>query len=372
MNDRGLAEMRNARARRGVRLLGAVGAALVAGFSGCSVEGPPATPAGGGAGGEGGTSTVTWTTTTSTVITTSTSSATKLGASCADDDDCGEGLRCLTAAATSPVLGGGAPNGCCTKDCLDDGDCPGLGSRCLTAGADQPGECYLGCVLGPKLGSIDEPLSPDKCHGREDLRCAPAGGEPVCLPTCGTDAQCGARKCDPYLAACVDSPHTGKSTGALCDENAPDEDGCAGLCQTFTNDIASVCTSPCVLGGPLEGDDCGGLDVGVCVYRPSDYGAGDFGRCAPRCTVHDECGNPDWWCVSPVYSDNGYCFTTDDCPNGGSDCTAEDEDCIDTKYGPKCLQLDPICLGGGGGGCPVRFPLGTAAPSEGGGGAGGA
>lgn len=306
-------------------------------------------------------------------VSTGAGGSSMLGLACSNNSVCGDEGRCLLASDDSPIIAGGAPNGYCTKDCASDSDC-GVQGRCLIPDGASQGECYLTCSIGPELQFLDDMLDPAKCQAREEARCTVInGGADVCIPNCGRDSQCGGRSCDPRSGACVDTPNSGKGIGEVCDDQAANEDGCAGFCQSFTGETDSICSNPCVLGGELDGDDCNGLANGLCVYRPSGYGPGDFGRCSKACSSHDECGNPDWWCAPNNFAQNGYCFTTDDCPNG-NECGA-DEQCTDTKYGPKCLDFDPTNCGGGGaggaGGCALIFPLGDAAP-DGAGGAGGA
>ena len=168
------------------------GAALLANFGGCSDDAEPQ-----GAGG-GTTTAVSSSTASSSVVVASSSSSsggmkTKLGSACSADADCGDDLRCITPSSTSPVLGGGAVNGYCTKDCLTESDCPGFGSVCLTPDGGGNGECYLGCAIGPELSFIDDMLDSNKCHGREDVRCTRTNAGEYCLPTCGDDSQCPGR-----------------------------------------------------------------------------------------------------------------------------------------------------------------------------------
>jgi hypothetical protein len=301
----------------------------------------------------------------------------KLGTSCSTDKDCDAGGKCITAASNSPVLGGGAVNGYCSKDCLADVDCPGK-NACIIPSGESKGECFLNCTIGPQLMSYKEELDPMKCHGREDVRCDARGQLSVCMPTCGKDSQCGARKCDPATAACVDklAKPNGKATGASCKSS----DECGGYCQGFVDEnnkpTFSICAHECVLGGVSslqETNDCGGLEKGICRYKPSKNGAGDWGACARSCTTQDDCDTPNQWC-STFFSDVkwGYCDFTSDCTKD-EDCTKNQKDskCVDTKFGKKCLDLDIVCFMKMGMNCPLAFPLGNAAPQTGAGGAGG-
>jgi hypothetical protein len=171
----------------------------------------------------------------------------------------------------------------------------------------------------------------------------------------------------------------GKPLGAPCDPDAKTPE-CAGFCQKFTGMTGGVCSAPCTLGDNdfFNTSDCGGLAEGLCVFRPSGYGAGDFGRCTRSCTEHGDCGNPAWWCFGNNFAENGYCFTGQDCTTT-ADCTnamlGPEYTCVMTKFGGKCLELDPKCVMNGGDEttCGLQFPLGSAAPDPtGAGGAGGA
>jgi len=354
-------------------------AALVAGFWGCGSDSD--TNGSSGSSGAGGASAAQASSGIASVVSASSSATgggdSLIGVFCSNDKECGAGLRCITADTDSPLLGGGVANGYCTKDCLKDKDC-GKGSTCLRPNDNDPGECFLGCEIGPELKFLDDELDPDKCHGRDDLRCTDLNAGTVCLPSCGKDEQCGDRKCDPRSGTCVDQIAMGKPLGALCNPDA-EQPECQGFCQKFTGMDGGVCSSPCTLGDSdfFNTADCGGLDKGLCMFRPTGYGAGDFGRCTAACTEHDDCGNPTWWCFGNEFAMNGFCYTSEDC-KATVDCTnamlGPDVGCYETKYGGKCLEAaDPNCLtkhAGDTSKCPPRIPLGTAAP-EGSGGAGG-
>jgi hypothetical protein len=303
-------------------------------------------------------------------------SGSPVGLPCSGDAECGGDLRCITPGDDSPVLGGGAVGGYCSKDCIDSSECPD-GTTCITT--DAGGECFLNCTIGepPQGMYINDPLSENKCHGRDDVRCSQvAEGTEVCIPNCGTDDQCAGRFCSKRFGACVDSASTGRDNGELCDEAAKDEDGCAGFCQPFSDDVVSICSQPCVLDGDNKNfeatNDCGGLANGVCAFAPAGYGPGDFGRCAGVCTAHDDtCASPDFWCFTTNYAPEGagYCFTAADCPDGESDCTNPAHNCFETTLGPKCLHFAPGTCDLEGN-CDTLFPLGDRDPGAGGGGGG--
>ena len=309
----------------------------------------------------GSASTTTGSTTTTGSATTGSGSAStgtsdeNLAIQCGADADCGPNLKCIAADANNAIFGGGPANGYCTADCTTDADCPGNASFCIGAAAGKPGICLLTCDVGPQLSSLDEALDPEKCHGRDDLRCGPvnsSGTVTACVPTCGRDDQCPTGKvCDQRASVCVTTATTGLGLGEKCDPKAATPQ-CAGTCFNFSSG-ETMCSSPCVLGGEIDINDltlvtdCGGLDKGICAYSPTGNGAGDFGICAEACKLHSDCQNPSFWCNDVGLPENGYCFGTTPCPKGQSDCTAPDK-CLDTKYGPFCLD--------------ATVPLGDAAP----------
>jgi hypothetical protein len=273
-----------------------------------------------------------------------------LALACEDDSVCGPGGRCLRATDDSP-LGGGPAGGYCSRACAADVDCPGLYSLCVKDDTSGEGACFLGCQPGPPSNNGEAELPSEKCHAREDLRCAeaiPYPGTPfpethLCLPTCGVNAQCPAgRVCDPRDRLCVTTPHSGLPMGEKCDG----EESCAGVCVTFSGEV-SVCSSLCVFGGELEGTtDCGGLASGLCSQKSSpQFGGGDEGLCIPACDEHDDCAHPSFWCRTTLGPPHpGYCaMGMAACPSG----TCAKGTCTETTYGPICL--DP-------------YPLGSAAP----------
>jgi hypothetical protein len=256
-----------------------------------------------------------------------------LGAECATERDCGGVLNCLKATSEDPIFGGGPAGGFCTKACDTNDDCPGTHSACLKNGTVESGRCTLTCSIGPPLIDLDQALAADKCRGRADLRCDKVKNVgTVCLPTCGSDAQCGPeRVCDPRLAMCVAKPSTGLPTGATCDLSA-DPTTCAGSCIPFLDADVTSCSTPCVLGGASpDAQSCGGPMQGICAFHPPENGPGDFGYCSPRCEAHSQCQiNPDFWCFNvPAYG-QAYCFSATPCK--------VQSDCEKVKIGYACTS----------------------------------
>lgn len=310
-----------------------------------------------GTGGAGSTSTSKASASSTNGVTVSTGTGKTgpgLGAACQTDADCGS-LICLKPTDDLSVFGGGPGNGYCSSTCKTDNDCDG--GVCFGTGADA--RCVESCIVGdPMLQFLDSELDTNKCHGREDVRCQTVNNEDICVPTCRSDADCGSRKCDPRVAACVDTVNTGLPRGDACNQDSMPPD-CAGVCVAFT-DGPSMCSNWCTLGGVDLESECGGLTSGLCAFSPMGHELGDSAFCTEACTVHSDCLNPTFWCqsiggITGMVVPNGFCFGTKDCPNGQSDCPTNPMlTCTPTKYGPKCID--------------AAFPLGDAGT----GGAGGA
>jgi hypothetical protein len=342
--------------RRSLLILLSFGAALAAPWA-CGSGGIGAGPGGGGgSGGSGGG------TTTSQGSTAASSSGTpapsKVGDACGADADCGAGLVCILPTADDPIFNGGPPGGYCSASCALDVDCP-ADSVCFVGDAGV-GNCTLKCSIGPALVKFDDALSPAKCRGRDDVACTPlTSGTDLCLPTCSADSQCPAPLvCDPRASTCAAMATAGLPTGSACN---PMQTACSGTCVSFTGSSSSLCSQICVLGGdptqPTSSPSCGGVSKGVCLFRPSKNGAGDYGFCDPACAKQDDCQNPEFWCgpaagiTGTAGVTNGLCALGKACPNGASDC-ASSATCTQTIYGPYCLAGD--------------FPLGSSAPVDGG------
>lgn len=272
-----------------------------------------------------------------------------VGAACTIDSNCkpAAGGRCIKSTADDPLFGGGPANGYCSKDCVDDSDCPGATSLCLTTQGAPTGSCFEGCTFGdPPLTSLSDPLDPAKCHGREDVRCVELMAGPACIPTCGSDSDCpGGRGCDAQLGVCVDVKTMGLPLGSACNPNA-DPSECAGVCIGFTGGEA-MCSQACAMGGDFPSSECGGMDKGICLFGVQGVGVGDQGFCAQACTQHDQCQGGVLWCRDINVPSNGYCVGADSCVSQ-ADCTDVSSTCTDTIFGKFCIDL--------------TYPLGVYAP----------
>jgi hypothetical protein len=212
------------------------------------------------------------------------------------------------------------------------------------ATGDQ-GLCLEGCKLGqPALTGLNDPLSPKKCHGREDSACTPYAlfNLSVCLPVCGRDDECPAgRKCDLFDGTCTQEPKMGLAVGQPCNVD-PNNDACAGICLPNLGATVGVCSSLCVLGGVDFTYECGGLSHGLCFYtvnQMTDAGMGDLGGCTNACAHNADCaGQGSTYCFAFGPPGHAYCLTPDpcvqtsDCVNPTTTCIAGS--CVDLSYGP--------------------------------------
>jgi hypothetical protein len=361
-----------------VPLIGAFGACA----SDSELVGP--TTSSGGTGGESSTSS------SSTTTSSGLGGSSVIGMACLDDAECGgtDGLgRCSKWSDDEPFLSsfywgggvvGGPANGYCTQDCATNDDCP-ADSSCRSE------ICVRDCDYGAPEGGPYDLLSPDKCHGRDDLVCVPIqGGDALCLPMCGSDAGCGdGRSCDYRAGVCVDTPRIGMAFGTgPCeedDESSPeDEDSCRGFCLPFEaeqDEPVHLCSALCSWGGDLETtEDCGGPAKGLCAYQGRiELGdttvhsqLGDVAFCTGSCDNHGTCNYAEgFFCFDLGMLQTlgvGYCFGAVPCPGGGTDCGLG-EACTETAAGPMCLETDSLD--------DLLVPLGAAAQAAGGGGAGG-
>lgn len=237
-------------------------------------------------------------TTTPTPVLTS-----NLQRACDDDADCGEGLTCMTSTGDA-FLGGGPANGMCTAACTADIDCLAIDSNglCLQL-TDTEAYCLSSCTPG------DDVLSGVKCGGRQDMACQDFGGAGLCLPTCGTDADCPSdRLCDLGLGACVDELLDGAPVGGACDPTGDSTDCESLFCLRFS-ETYGACTGACRTGTV----GCGSGDATpedpsepICLPMLDGVGPdGDVGQCMQRCNCDLDCSHPDAKCFGPVDDADG-------------------------------------------------------------------
>jgi hypothetical protein len=162
----------------------------------------------------------------------------------------------------------------------------------------QPGLCERTC-----LSQDERSLPENKCLHRPNLVCqseallglVPFSGNRQrgwCHPQCGSDEDCGSRRCDLSSGLCTDAPApAGLPLGAACNANPQ----CASQSCVQIGGLA-FCSANCVFGQPVG---CGyGLTAnprdGFCL-RPrvtgftGAEGRGDMGLCAEICTVDSDC-----------------------------------------------------------------------------------
>lgn len=357
---------------------------------------------GGGAGVGGGTSNVSSSTGNPTG---GTFDATRIGASCTADNQCGDGGLCITESGAD-FLGGGPSEGYCSFDCTD-AILAGEGATdpcapegiCLNFAAsenDPPlGRCTEQCTFGtPTFEDAGGMLDGNKCHGRLTAACIPRPDEANndvaafawCRPQCGHDGMCGAsgKVCDPADGVCVDSLDSELlDLGELCDRTSDDRQ-CKGLCVGLydTEDPETpeedkdkgICLDPCV--SLLGSEGCGGTGegYGFCLFSlfgantpgtpdgefdPVQAGPGDLGACAKLTPKGDDslCPTGENWFGRTFNADTAneltVCLPAIDCAeNGDLNCSFTcdvDADC-ETIDGTTCQDDglgdgDKRCLG---------------------------
>jgi hypothetical protein len=234
-----------------------------------------------------------------------------LGSACTATSECDVALKLECQLSTGSMIAGGGPaHGICTKKCDQPNDCAGVGGLCLPMSTNNKW-CVEGCTLGGAVAS--------KCHGRLDQACwGLQNGGGGCFPQCASDADCGARTCDPVSGMCVDGRPSLTPIGTPCDDTSLNpSDACATTGQIC---VLGSCTVPCRYGGF---DGCGyrrtPVDaspgtVGACVapLDPNKGDTGDVGICWQLCDVAADCLVPDAVCDMTGRADwgHGFCFAS--------------------------------------------------------------
>jgi len=292
----------------------------------------------------------------------------RLGSTCTADADCAAGLTCILPTATDfrsvsePPERGGPAGGLCTVSCAEDPECWVHDETAICHPID--GFCREGCRTNEPLGDA---LTPEKCHGRSDMACAPIGCADsdcrttvdFCSELCWVDEQCGIDLfCNLRTGLCQSSPAEGDPPGSACNFTAA-ENSCLGLCDLDPVELyghqrlAGVCVEPCVIGAPMA---CGGPRGGgkgrACLRRleaADKYGIGDLGACATLCNCTSDCADSEVcepWGLGNRYDAAGVCARAarqpgaPDCLNPNSDAGASG-----CSQGEQRLCRIGACLG---------------------------
>jgi hypothetical protein len=243
-----------------------------------------------------------------------------VGRNCTTDENCGEGLRCY-AASSNDLFGGGPAGGYCSLPCTSNASCTAvdLEAECVGLPGTQS-VCIRTCrsltgPFNPEAPALP-PLAENKCLSRPDLVCLSefALGQAMftgsrqpgwCFPQCGSDEECGDRRCDLSRGLCVDGQATGLALGERC-TNLNECSG--GLCIDTTGDGAETfCSAPCVVGQPVGcgyGASAVVREAGCLGPRFGGFtgneGYGDTGFCAELCDVDADCvqaASRGWRCI---------------------------------------------------------------------------
>lgn len=246
-----------------------------------------------------------------------------LGAMCAGDIDCAQGLTCIPPDSTD--FGSGGPSlGMCTMACTSDAVCGALapGAGCINFGTQAAPKafCLEGCTQGGDATAFDT-----KCQGRPDFACsdfsASAVPDPFCVPRCRADIECGPGLfCSRRSGLCSATKGTGDPAGTACDPMATTST-CQGVCVHFASNDMGVCAElcsgflPCMYGG-ADGQKPGGLCSGA---LSQTFGPVDEGFCEPNCACSGDCKFPDHLCrkwptaeanFKSILGADGMCYPT--------------------------------------------------------------
>jgi hypothetical protein len=204
-----------------------------------------------------------------------------LGSPCEDDEDCAGDLFCLVDSGDG-WYGGGAAFGYCTETCTGTSGCSDPDGVCFDDGLGVS-LCALGCEYGVR--------NEGKCLDRPAVSCAQEGSFDVCLPTCGSDADCGDRYCDLALGTCVDAQRGSIPVGEAC--AAEDAAACEGLC----NVSLGVCSGQCTLGEAGCGNSALPRVGELGCFPLASYTVGDGGFCLQACEDDADCDGSGFVCA---------------------------------------------------------------------------
>ena len=275
-----------------------------------------------------------------------------VGAPCAGDADCVDGLQCVNA----------ADGGYCTEGCAAGFPCP-TGATCYVFDENTPdqGVCLSDCA------------SNDGCPGNQ--ACFATGGllGGACfLAECRNDRDCGA---DPLIQSTCDAGLCVQNNG--CD--LATGEGCAAGLECWQHNGVGVCLDGCNIFSDANcaaGERCspvsvdgGGycgpvgvaglselcaeqLDCGANLFCLDD-GVGNL-SCRTLCNTSDAnaCGNGGEVCVS-LGGDVGVCIVEcqSECNAGASRCTPQGVQTCGQTNDDLCLEWLPAAACGAGLGC---------------------
>lgn len=266
------------------------------------------------------------------------------GASCASDDDCGDGEVCDTDANA------------CRLACASDDDCS-PNSRCADSGfcvardaCSGAGDCGDGELCNSCVGRCENSGdAPRACQNDTncfiDEFCDPCRA--ICRPLgqacdpCQEDIECGG---DDDL--CLDFSLGGRFCGRTCDSLADCPRGfvCSEVADTQQCVPASGdCAAPaeCLEDRDCElGQQCG--PQGTCVpgCSPGTCPNGqvcDAGSCIPPCADDTDCPMGAECQDTGLCQVPGGCLTSRDCPDAGTYCDTDQLTCV-----PGC-EADSDC-----------------------------
>jgi len=228
-----------------------------------------------------------------------------LGAPCASDAACADGMVCANAKSNLFPIGSPA-NGLCTLPCMSTDECAAVeaGADCFNFGTKNAPKLY--CLQGCVQGGNDQATLDAKCQGRGDMICTDLHDptttttpEPFCLPHCSSDADCTSGLfCNKSSGFCSSTKHTGDPAGAPCDPSAT-TDTCEAFCLTTTaqgvTPAKGVCAEFC--SGLLDCSYNGKTPGGLCYGQLTEtFGVLDLGYCLPSCSCSGECPIPGDLC----------------------------------------------------------------------------
>ncbi len=255
----------------------------------------------------------------------------EVGAACTSGADC-EGNLCIGE-------GDGFPEGYCTSLCTGGMACPD-GSACVQVSRTDS-VCFDVC---------DPAGAPKQCRPGYGCATSPYLPQPVCMPGCEVDADCGeGLRCDP--------------TGGF---------GGAGQCYDPSAEVGQACTSEreCPESGFCLGEGFAGWPGGSCITSTdcdveADTGCPGDAHClpAPRggtlcvdgCETDGDCRD-GYTCQAPDESrpDRKICYpacsSDDQCTVEGYVCYRGEGTCSPpfdpSEYGSVCARRHGGCVGG--------------------------